>query len=255
MVVASDRMITASYPPVEFEHDVPKLEEIGRSCVALTAGDALAHVDLFRTAKGAIGGLSAPSIQHIAEVIRSCYTAERLKTVGQRVLGLRGWSLEQFYGELPRIIPPDVFMTVDYQIANYDYGLEILVAGVDAEAHIYTVRNPGHTDCFDSLGYNAIGSGGLHSLSTFISNGCSGAMSLNQGVYLVFEAKRAAEIAPGVGSRLDMAIVTRGNIHILSDVEIKALDDIHKERTAPHTEATEERIAALPFEEKEQKEA
>lgn len=60
IVVAADRMITASYPPVEFEHDVPKLEGLGSSCVALTAGDALAHIDLFRSAKEALGALSAP---------------------------------------------------------------------------------------------------------------------------------------------------------------------------------------------------
>lgn len=51
VIVASDRMITASYPPVEFEHGIPKMEKISNTCVALTAGSALAHTELFRDAK------------------------------------------------------------------------------------------------------------------------------------------------------------------------------------------------------------
>lgn len=187
-------------------------------------------------------------MQHIAEQVRSSYAAERLKVIDQRILGARGWNLGRFYGDLAARTPPDVFLAVDHQIATYDYGLEIVVAGVDAEAHVYSIRNPGHIDCFDALGYNAIGSGGLHAMSTFISNGCSGGMSINKGVYLTFEAKRAAEIAPGVGRRLDMAVIQRGRIHTLTDEEIATLDDIHKERMAPHTAATDEGIANLPFE-------
>ena len=248
VVVASDRMITASYPPVEFEHDVPKLEQVGKSCVALSAGDALAHVDLIRAARQTLDRLNAPAVQKIVEVIRASYSSERLKVVEQRILGVRGWKLAEFYVDLPRTVPPDVFMMVDHSIATYDYGVELLVAGVDAEGHIYSVRNPGHTDCFDALGYNAIGSGALHALSTFITNNCSASMTINRGAYLVFEAKRAAEVAPGVGKHMDMAIVTKGNIRVLTDTEINTLDEVYKERTAPHNDTAATSIASLPFE-------
>ena len=248
VVVATDRMITASYPPVEFEHDVPKLEKLGASCVALTAGDALAHIDLFRAAKGTLAGLSDPSTQLISEQVRLSYSVERLKTAEHRFLGARGWTLQQFYNELPGKVPPDVFLAVDHQVSTYDYGLDILVAGVDSEAHIYSVRNPGQIDCFDSLGYNAIGSGELHAMSRFISNGCSASMSVNEATYLAFEAKRTAEIAPGVGTQLDMANVRHGKIHTLTDEEIGKLDEIHKERMKPQaTEATDQGIRDLPF--------
>ena len=248
VVVASDRMITASYPPVEFEHDVPKLEKVGNSCVALTVGDALAHVDLFRTARQTLAGLDTPTIQQIAEVLRTLYSTERLKVVEQRILGLRGWKLAEFYTELPKTVPPDIFMMVDHSIATYDYGVELLVAGVDTEGHIHSVRNPGHTDCFDALGYNAIGSGALHALSTFIANNCCASMGVNQGVYLVFEAKRAAEVAPGVGKHMDMAIINGDGVHVLTDKEISALDDVYNARMAPRSESAAEAIANLPFE-------
>lgn len=134
-----------------------------------------------------------------------------------------------------------------HQELAYNYGLDILLAGVDTEAHIYTIRNPGQIDCFDALGYNAIGSGELHAMSTFISSGCSPIMSTNRTAYLVFEAKRKAEVAPGVGRELDMAVVTTKKVHILDEEQIGALDAVYQERAQPHADATDERIDALPF--------
>ena len=69
VVVASDRMITATYPPVEFEHGIPKLEVICPSCIVLTSGDALAHADLCRAVRGVISGLSRPRTAKITEEI------------------------------------------------------------------------------------------------------------------------------------------------------------------------------------------
>lgn len=37
-VVASDKMVTAWYPPIEFEHDTSKIEELSDACVALNGG-------------------------------------------------------------------------------------------------------------------------------------------------------------------------------------------------------------------------
>lgn len=247
VVVAADRMITASYPPVEFEHDSPKLEKVGDACVALTAGDALAHVDLFRAARGTLGTVSSPSIFQTAGVIQKAYVAERLQAVEQIILGTRGWDLNHFYTEVPRVVPAELVYAIDAQISQYDYGLEILLAGVDTEAHIYLIRNPGRVDCFDSLGYNAIGLGGLHALSTFISNRCSSSLGLNEAVYLVFEAKRRAEIAPGVGKELDMAIVSSAGVHELTEAQHKILAAIYDKRRSPDVSATDDEIRKLDF--------
>lgn len=249
VVVAADRMVTASYPPVEFEHDMPKLERIGNACVALTAGDALAHVDLFRAVKDALAGFSAPSIAHTADVIQKTYVLERLKSAEQKFLNPRGWTIAQFYSDIAKVVPPDLFLAVDHQIATYDYGLDILLAGIDVESHIYTIRNPGQVDCFDALGYNAIGSGALHALSTFISSGCSASLSINRAAYLVFEAKRRAEVAPGVGQGFNMAVVTPQGIHELGQQEHNQLDDIYKKRTQPQVDSADEDIEGLGFKE------
>ncbi len=38
---ATDRMVTATFPPIEFEHSMPKVTQINNYCIALSAGDAL----------------------------------------------------------------------------------------------------------------------------------------------------------------------------------------------------------------------
>lgn len=248
MAIATDRMLTVSYPPVEFEHNIPKLECIGERCVALTAGDALAHVDLFRASAQALMGLKDPSVQHVAQTIVDCYVAQRLATIEQKILSARGWTLSQFYTQVPKAgVPADLILMVDRQISTYDYGLEILLAGIDTEAHIYSIRNPGQVDCFDALGYHAIGSGEMHAVSTFIFNNCYPDMTCKRGLYLAYEAKRSAEVAPGVGKALDIALISKKGARVLLDEEVDQLRAIYEARTRPAVEETDQMIDKLPF--------
>ena len=53
IVVASDRMLTAPFLTVEFDHHDAKIDQIGDSCVALSAGDALCVQDVL------VGGIGA----------------------------------------------------------------------------------------------------------------------------------------------------------------------------------------------------
>lgn len=248
VVVASDRMITATYPPVEFEHGMPKLEVICPSCIVLTAGDALAHADLCRIVRARIGGLSRPKISTITEEVREGYVAQRLQTVQQRFLEPRGWTIKDFYDKYMRTLPSDVVVTLDHQIANYNYGLSILVAGADPdEAHIYGIRHPGETDCYDSLGYHAIGIGAMHAISSFIANGYLSTADVKYAVYYTYEAKKNAENAPGVGKDTDMAIIRDGGHYIITTDQVNALEEIYETRRIRQTSEFQKAIDGLPF--------
>jgi len=248
VVVASDRMITATYPPVEFEHGMPKLEVICSSCIVLTAGDALAHADICRAVREIVVGLSHPKAAAITEHVRTTYVTERQKVINQRFLEPRGWTLEDFYEKYARVIHPDLMLTVDRQISTYDYGLEIIVAGVDSdEAHIYGIRHPGEADCYDALGYHAIGIGDLHAISSLITNKCIPSVSRKMAVYLTYEAKKSAENAPGVGQETDMVIVSKDGQYPLSSENLTLLDKIHEERRVPRTEEFTKAVEELPF--------
>lgn len=248
IVVVSDRMITSSYPPIEFEHGIPKLVEICPSCIVLTSGDALAHADLCRVVRARISGLSHPRAATITEEVRKAYVAQRLKTIEERFLAPRGWTLKDFYETHVRTLPPDLFVAIDHQLSSYDYGLEIIVAGSDSdEAHIYGIRHPGEVDCYDSLGYHAIGIGAMHAISSLIVNGCLPTININMAVYLAYEAKKNAENAPMVGQDTDMAIIKEGGYDTISSEQIALLEQIYDSRRTRQTEDFRKAIDELPF--------
>jgi len=248
VVVASDRMITATYPPIEFEHGIPKLAIICPTCIVLTAGDALAHAVICRAVSEIVAGLSHPKTAVITEHVRRTYVEERQKVISQLFLEPRGWALDDFYEKYARTIHPDLMLTIDRQISTYDYGLEIIVAGVDSdEGHIYGIRHPGKVDCYDAIGYHAIGIGDLHAVSSLIGNKCVPLVSSKMAVYLVYEAKKNAENAPGVGEDTDMAIIKRDGHQILSNEDISLLNNIYNSKHVPQTEEFTKAIDDLPF--------
>jgi len=248
VVVASDRMITATYPPIEFEHGIPKLEIICPTCIVLTAGDALAHADICRAVRGKVSSLTRPRMVVITEEIRKTYVTQRQKTISERFLEPRGWTLEGFYEKYARTLHPDLVVTIDHEIATYDYGLQLIVAGVDPEeAHIYGIRHPGEVDCYDSLGYHAIGIGAMHAVSSLIANGYQPNIGINMAVYLVYEAKKNAESAPGVGQNTDIAIIEgEGHKTITSD-QISLLEGIYDSRRIRQTDEFQKAVNNLPF--------
>lgn len=248
IIVVSDRMITATYPPVEFEHGIPKLEIICPSCVVLTAGDALAHADLCRNVREAISSISRPRTAQITEQVRRGYITQRLEAIEQLFFAPRGWALQDFYGRLIGALPTDLAVTIDNQIATYDYGLTIIIAGVDTDqAHIYGLRHPGMVDCYDSIGYHAIGIGSIHAISSLIANGYLPTTGVKMAIYLVYEAKRNAESAPGVGKDTDMAILRESECQNITPEQISALEQIYDSRRMRQTDEFRKAVDELPF--------
>jgi Proteasome subunit len=50
--------------------------------------------------------------------------------------------------------------------------------------------------------------------------------------YNVYEAKRASEVAPGVGKLTDMAVIKNGKIHFGGTELLSVLEESHKEKPA-----------------------
>jgi hypothetical protein len=76
----------------------------------------------------------------------------------------------------------------------------------------------------DKLGYVAVGSGGIHATTKLSLGSQTRDSTLLETLYRVYEAKRAAEVAPGVDPDTDVAIVERDRIimcrsHILTKME------------------------------------
>lgn len=251
-VVISDRMVTTGYPPIEFEHNSAKIEKINDRCLMLTAGDALKSRDLVQLLKTKVASLQDPPIAQIVEECKKSYEELRLKLVEENWLFPRGLNFEFFYKQRGILnLPPDLAMLLDREMVKFNYGVEILIGGIDnGGSHIYGIRNPGISDCYDKLGYHSVGIGYIHAISTLISHSYCPELSLNESVYVTYEAKKNAEVAPGVGVKTDIAIISSNGISFLNETEKNELESTRAKVTKPRTKEFESCVSQLSFEKK-----
>jgi len=226
-VVAGDRMLTNAALSTEFEHPERKITPLAEGCVALSAGSALAHTELLREVVAAVSGQKSPSIAKVTEIVKGCYGKQREGQIADLFLRPRGFAdLQQFY-RAHKDLYPDVLCAIQSQVDAYDYNLEILVAGADnTGAHLYTIDNPGVSMCFDGIGYHAIGAGLPHAIDALIALDCRPQMMLAEMVCVVYQAKKRAERAPGVGAVTDMAIVREGHTTNLNTEQVARLEEL-----------------------------
>jgi hypothetical protein len=249
VVVASDKMITNRYLGLEYEQPDPKFEPLSELCVGLTSGNGLAHTELFRACRQYIYQLKSPQIELITNTVLDQYVYLRKKGAEAYILQPRGLTMDQFYeGAFINKIPGKIAGEIDNLICEFEYDLSVLIAGVDSSgAHIYGINNPGVVNCFDGLGHAVLGSGEHHATYSLVGSNQSIHLGLNETVLMVYEAKKRAEMAPGVGQAVAMAIVTRNGIKHLDEFQVCQLEEIYTQKMTPKLQEIEDAVARLKF--------
>ena len=250
VVAASDRMVSAPFLTLEFDHPDAKIDQLSRTCVGLTAGDALVATDLFTGFEGMVSQLQDPGVLLIAEHVKQRFVEVRQKLIDERVFRPRGISFVDFYSKgLVSALPPDLAMILDNQAQEGQLQASVIVAGVDGSgSHIHGIEDPGTSSCFDRLGYHAIGSGYRHALLYLATTQQHWSSSVNQTVHNVYEAKKQAELAQGVGNTTEMRVITERGVRALTQSDLNALEELHELRTVPASDCLKNKIDKLPFE-------
>lgn len=139
VVLATDSMITNEGLSIEFEHPTRKMTTLSDCCAALTAGDALAHTELFNMVIDEIHKLRSPQVVEVVEKVKQCYKIIRDKGIRENILNPRGFQdIGEFYRAQRELIP-DVALSIQVEIERYDYGLEILVVAQVREKQVFMV--------------------------------------------------------------------------------------------------------------------
>ena len=202
-------MVSVETLSLQFEQGTRKIERLGAKFAALTAGDALAQTDLLRDVSAAITELSGPSVREVADVVADTFARHRQTLAEKLVLQRVGLDFAAFLEQQQNLLPE---FTAELWAAYHEIllGVQLLVVGVDATgAHLYRISDPGIAECFDSIGYAAIGSGLPHAEGFLTQADYSPQISLLKGTWLAYVAKRQSERAPGVGSRFtDILAIT-----------------------------------------------
>jgi hypothetical protein len=213
-------MFTASAPiNLEFETEEKKLEPLAKSAVALSSGSSGAATEVLNETLARLSGSQTPIIAEVARLLNTAYVGIRAskaqETIVMPALGRDFGDFLTKGGTLPNYlqVQPGIYQQLVATMAQFNLDLEIIVAGIDATgAHIHRVTHPGTSYCLDKLGYDAIGSGGIHALTRLYLGAQTRHKGLLETVYAVYDAKRAAEVAPGVGKDTDLAVIDSSGI-------------------------------------------
>lgn len=249
-IAIADRMVTAG--DTEFEQTAySKIEKLTENCVAVTAGSALAHTQLFNATRTKFIGTPSPPILDVVQELKNNFVNLRTAKAEEKFFKPLGLTVASFL-KSQRSLDNTIVLRLSRQLEGANYGLRIVVAGVDTTgAHIHCIFDPGSSECFDSIGYCSIGSGERHADSTLIVNDYNMALSLKKALYLMYEAKKRAELAPGVGkSYTDISIVTDSGIKNLTTQQMEALQivfDKHNEVELSCRQEMESLIEKLSF--------
>lgn len=241
IVVAADRMFTLSAPAsLEFETQEKKIESLANGCVLLSSGNSAYAKEILSQSLDALEAASAPKLAHVAEVVKGSFVKVRAaKTREQVLLPMLGPDFIKFDSmsmPLPQYLQfqPAVFQQLSSQMFTFNLGLDLLVCGIDASgAHIVYIGHPGTTAWLDKLGYAAIGSGGIHAQTRLSLASQTRDETLARTVLGVYQAKKAAEAAPGVGNATDMAIVDSAQVAFCGTEVLAELDEFLGDNAPP----------------------
>jgi hypothetical protein len=237
IVVAADRMFTAP-PPVnlEFETAEKKIEALSPSCVALLSGNSAFGTEIMQGALATLQGAQQPQVLFAADAIKNSYVNVRARKVRESVivpnLGPDYLRAEQLGTSLPAYLKDQggLYMQLVGGMNGFNIGADIIVAGVDNRgAKLAVIGHPGTIAWLDKLGYAAIGSGGNHALMRLALGAHTRDSPLVDTLYRVYDAKRASEVAPGVGQATDIAIVYDDRTEQASPELLSALMKIFEE--------------------------
>jgi hypothetical protein len=256
IVTAADRMFTVGPPlNVEFEPPISKIEVMGNTCVAMGAGNSLFVSEIFGAAKLAYNNIAGASVDQIAGAVKAAYTQSRNEKIEEQIinptLGPDFLVFRSRNGTLPQYLQPQpgIYQQIIVQSNQFNLGVDLIVAGIDSSgSHVYYIGHPGSIVSFDKIGYNAVGSGASHVAIKFSLDCLHPKTPLEDVLLAVYSAKRAAEVAPGVGQETEIKVISSTEIWPVPESLMGVLKAIHHEATKkskPDSEKIKAKYAEL----------
>lgn len=213
VIGASDRM--ASGGQMQYEIPQPKIWPVTKSIVAMISGESIIAYEIHQQVLEDIKACNKSDqakhwkVKDVAELYGHYYFDRRLKHAEREVLIPIGLDLTSFGNQQKDMNPAraeQISEHIDKSLRAYnrDVIVSFILAGVDESGpHLYTVDGD-LVSCYDEVGFASIGIGSWHADSHLCFSGQSKSDSLPPTVWRVYQAKKKAEVAPGVGEKTDM---------------------------------------------------
>jgi hypothetical protein len=237
IIIAADRQIGLGFTSAEFPGGKYLLLfddwSVGFSGTVANANDVIGNADrLVAPGPAARRKLPKLSLYDARGVMEKGYREARLKRAEGLYLASRGMTLEEFRKTGVHTLPPTTYAEIDARIANFDFNTDLIVAGFgDGEelGTVFTVTNPGVTVEHTLIGFWCVGSGAAAAQMSIFNRLYSRESSAEEAVYYLYEAKRSAENAAGVGRTTDIYINRKGRTPVrIGESAMKKLDKIYQ---------------------------
>jgi 20S proteasome alpha/beta subunit len=242
-VVAADKMVTFS-SPMNLQTEPPTLKkiiELTDRVLLVFSGNTADGEEIISATRPLLTDEIKSSVARIAEVVKDSYAKHKQKRAEELILKpLLGADFPQFQSLVAQSPASQILQQVIGALMQHNLNTDVLVAGLDdTGAHIFAITHPGQLQPLATTGFGAIGSGGLHAGVRMSLAQHTQSANLVETIYNVYEAKRASEVAPGVGKLTDIAVIRNGKIHFGGEELLASLEESHKEKPALSPEELE----------------
>ena len=218
-VLAADEMVTFG-APMSLQTEPPafsKIQFLTNESVCLFSGTVPDGEEIFVNSKAKAAAAGKQPVSQVAETVKISYKELKHKrieeTIIQPLLGTDFAGFRQLVGQ--SLASPQILQQVFGLISQHNLQIDILISGFDDTGHhLFIVTHPGISQPANMLGFAAIGSGYLHAMVSLSLAGQTKVTPFAETVLNIYKAKKAAEVAPGVGRRTDMVILRNDKINI-----------------------------------------
>jgi 20S proteasome alpha/beta subunit len=208
VITASDRQITAG--DVEYEPNQLKIGFLTPRVMIMIAGAYPLHSEALIRTQRRLVETNEVDPGEIAELYASFLRQIRARHASNIYLAPFGLDLESYVAK-----QGDLNAELNNELANQllQYKGEsteaILVGSDDKAAYIYVVDEQLRVTCHNDVGFAAIGIGASHAKSALMQARYANNFLYPTALAIIYNAKKTAEIAPGVGLATDLYLVTR----------------------------------------------
>jgi 20S proteasome alpha/beta subunit len=203
VVGASDRMLTAG--DIEFEPPLTKIYGLASHAVAMISGDAADQAEIISATRRRLAQGPVADVRSIVNIYSEEYAAHRRRVASSHFLEPLGLDFPTLKNGS---VEPSILSNLVTQLQTSRLHTSAIIAGVDGiGSHIYVVEDPGIPRFCDNIGFAAIGYGQNHAESLFMFRQYSWQWTPDKALFLVYAAKKRAEVAPGVGRETDLFVI------------------------------------------------
>jgi 20S proteasome alpha/beta subunit len=231
VVGVSDRMISGLF--MAYEPPMMKVRQLTHKAVVLTAGNPATIPEVVDRVAAYVDTNEVKVVAKMVRALGDSFQQARKRHIEANVLakhaGVTGFDM---WHERQQKMDPRLVAWVNGQVSDFGLGLTLLVLGIDPSgwAHIHRINDAVVDDCYDMQGYCCEGVGTMHATTTFVRHGYHPDMSITDALYIAFEAKKMAELAPGVGKATDVLLIDKHGTKRLTSDCVKELERRYDKR-------------------------